>query len=179
GGAVDAEVAGVDDDLDARVLRGDPAQDFHRAVLRGIVDEDVLARVAGQVALEDRLHRLVAGLDVVFLVVAGRDDGDLLHGAQIQTGQNRTGLTRRIAPTSRRRSTLTQLGVAHSGFPGAGGVVPGIIWEIRRKPRACGRTADAPGPGRGRPRVAGPNTSAPQIGKNPAENGNRAPLPDV
>ena len=73
-----AEVAGVDDDLDARIMGAEVAQDGHRAVGGGVVDEDVLVVVARQ-RLEHLAHATIQLGDVVFLVVATGDDTDRGH----------------------------------------------------------------------------------------------------
>ena len=52
-------------------------QDGHGAVLRGVVDEDVLVAVAADF-LEDFFDLLVAFADVFLLVVAAADDADEL-----------------------------------------------------------------------------------------------------
>ncbi len=81
-----AEVARVDDHLDARVVGADAAQDLHRAVARGVVDEEVLVgvrarrRAAAGSRMTSRTWRYDL-LDVLLFVVAGRDDAQERHRA--------------------------------------------------------------------------------------------------
>ena len=69
GGPEDPEIPGVHDDFDRRVGGGDGFQDFDGAVVRGVIDENMLQRIARKVVGKDLLHRLVALRDVVFFVV--------------------------------------------------------------------------------------------------------------
>ena len=72
-----AEVPRVDDDLDVFVLRRDLPQNRHRAVLGGIIDEDVFVTIAADFR-EDFFDLLVAFADVFLLVVTGADNADEL-----------------------------------------------------------------------------------------------------
>jgi hypothetical protein len=84
-----AEVARVEDDLDVFVPRRDLAQDGDGAVLRRVVDEEMLVAIAADLG-EDLLHLLVAFADVVLLVVATADHRDQLVPGR-QRGRNGGG----------------------------------------------------------------------------------------
>ena len=76
-----AEVARVDDDLDAAVVAGESAQDLYGAVGRGVVDEQVLVGIAGE-RFKHLPHALAERRDVAGLVVArseNRDAADFRH----------------------------------------------------------------------------------------------------
>src|ERR1041385_6689658 len=73
-----SEITRIDDDLDVAVLCRERAQTLHCAVGRGVVDEDVLVRVARQRG--DRVaNLLVQFFDVLLFVVAAGDDADERH----------------------------------------------------------------------------------------------------
>ena len=74
-GAVGADVAGVNDDLDGGVLGGHLAQDCYGVVGRGVVDEKVFESVMGE-AGSDGQEAAMELAYVEFLVVAGGHDGD-------------------------------------------------------------------------------------------------------
>lgn len=95
----EAEVAGVQDDLDRRVARRQLAEDRGGAVGRGVVAEDVLAVVPGQVAGEHPADGLGALGDVVDLVVAGRHEAD--EGPSIAHGRPRSCGPRPSVPPAR------------------------------------------------------------------------------
>src|SRR4051812_43425611 len=78
GGSEDAEVARIDDHLHCRIFCGDLAEDCNGTVTRTVVSKDVLSFVSGQLPLEQGAHGFVTGPDIILLVEAGRDNGNLL-----------------------------------------------------------------------------------------------------
>ncbi|MCY1530889.1 hypothetical protein D9M68_660960 [compost metagenome] len=75
------EIPCVQDHLDVAIGSGHRAQDLRRSVGREVVDEQMLIRHALD-RLEDGARLAVHLLDVLFLVVAGGDDGDVFHEAE-------------------------------------------------------------------------------------------------
>jgi len=79
GGSEHPEVAGIHHNLDRGIGCRHATQDLDRPVRGGVVDEHMFPQIAGQVAFENLLHGPRANLDVVFLIVARRNDCDFLH----------------------------------------------------------------------------------------------------
>ncbi len=94
------EVARIQNHLDAGILGSHLAQLVHCAVLRSIVDKEMLEAVLRQLR-RHRHHPPMYLADIEQLVVAGRDDGDQLgrHGLSEAAGRKcatRARLSRRM-----------------------------------------------------------------------------------
>ena len=78
GGADVAEVAGVDDDLDAGVYGGEAFENGDGGIGGGVVDEDMLVVVFGHRG-QSSGDAMIERLNVGFFIEAGRDDADGFH----------------------------------------------------------------------------------------------------